>query len=96
MARIFIAIALLTSVSHAAEPLACAPRTVMLKTLLDKYHESPVGIGMAGKDHVMTFTQSLTGTWTMLATKRGGETCIVGAGTGWETIGVALAPGKDS
>lgn len=68
---------------HAAPEMhRCATRAEMLATLNERYHERPRDWHLIGPALVLEYLVSDRGTWTVLATTPGGNTCIVHAGRG--------------
>ena len=43
-------------------------------------------MGLASNGAVIELYTADTGTWTMLITKPGGVTCVMGSGEGWEAV----------
>ncbi len=70
-----------------AQAAQCAPRAAVLSALADKYNEARRGIGMAGSVVVMElFSNAETGTWTIIATRPDGISCLVASGTEFEAV----------
>jgi len=83
-------IAVLAAVSHlvAAQATAdqfCADRVTMISHLIQDYHESRTGIGLASSGSVIELFTADNGTWTILKTAPDGRTCVVGTGEAWES-----------
>ena len=72
--------------------VACAPRSKIVAALNRQYKETPVGIGLASPERVLELYVSDAGTWTLLLTGPGGNSCVIGTGQNWETMPV-LAKG---
>ncbi len=68
---------------------ACGPRAIILGHLQSNYAESPAAIGLTLTDNVMEVLTSPAGTWTIVIKMPDGTTCMIAAGTDWETIPVA-------
>ncbi len=65
----------------------CAEREMVLDRLGGKYGETRRSIGMAANNSVVEMHASTeTGTWTITVTHPNGVTCMVAAGTAFETI----------
>ncbi len=56
----------------------------MIGSLDRDYQESRSGLGLASNGSVVELYTAKTGTWTMLITKPGGRTCVIGSGESWE------------
>lgn len=89
------AILLLAAQNTSAQtPTACAPRTVVVERLASKFNETRRSIALS-RTNVMVevFASDTSGSWTMIATKANGISCLIASGTAYETIAV-LAPTK--
>ncbi len=64
----------------------CASHEKMVKLLSKRFSEIPKAIGLVGKKRVMEVYVSEEGTWTILVTNSGGQTCILAAGNNWEDV----------
>lgn len=87
--RIAATAALITALSlpAAAQQLACAKRSEVLKHLSAKYTEAPVALGLANNGGVLEVLSSTTGSsWTIIITMPNGPTCMVAAGEHWEKL----------
>ncbi len=62
----------------------CGDRTKMIGYLGQGYREARSGIGIASNGAVVELYTAKTGTWTMLVTRPGGPTCVMGSGENWE------------
>ncbi len=71
----------------------CADRAAMVKSLSEKYSESPTAIGQVNGTAVIEVFVSKQGTWTILATGTDGQSCVVSAGEAWELNLAALGDG---
>lgn len=69
----------------AQSPGLCSTRDVVLETLA-KFGESSAGIGILdGTGNLLEFlTNPMTGSWTVVVNVRGGPTCMVWSGQGWQ------------
>lgn len=63
--------------------MICGERSKMVNLLARKYQESLAGRGVASGGVIELFT-SAAGTWTVLITRPGAPTCVLGSGDGWE------------
>lgn len=64
--------------------MVCGDRSKMIGYLGWDYQESRSGLGLAASGAVVELYTAETGTWTMLITKPGGNTCMIGSGESWE------------
>jgi len=64
----------------------CGDRMALLKKLAGSYEETPRSIALAANGSVIEVTRSDKGTWTILLTSPKGLTCLMAAGTHWETL----------
>lgn len=69
-------------------------RTTLLKKLSDTYRETPQSIALAANGSIVEVARSGNGTWTILLTNPTGVTCLMAAGTNWETINQSPKGGK--
>ncbi len=77
-----------------AQPAMCGKRTDIVKELARQYREAPTALGQLGPQTVLEIFVSDTGTFTILATKTDGSSCIVSAGEGWQSK--VLVAGRDA
>jgi hypothetical protein len=69
------------------QPPACADRADVLKHLSDKYGEAPVGIGRSNSGIIVEiFTTADGRTWTAIATRADGVSCMIASGENWKTM----------
>ncbi|NBB83026.1 MAG: hypothetical protein GVY28_06420 [Alphaproteobacteria bacterium] len=82
----------------AATEESCATRESILAYLAKEYAEQPVAMGLANSGGMIEVLTNSAGTsWTILLTKPDGETCMVAAGEGWETLPMAeVATGPEA
>ena len=71
----------------------CADRAEMVKSLADKFKETPTAVGQINGDAVVEVFVSRNGTWTILATGTNGKSCVLSAGEGFEINVAALGEG---
>lgn len=77
--------------SSAESALVCKDRKGALEALLRQYGEVPVAQGVdANGDLVEILTTAAGKTWTLIVTRPGGKTRIVGSGKDWV---MSTAPG---
>ena len=62
----------------------CGDRAKMVGYLGKEYRETLSGMGVASIGAVVELYTAKTGTWTMLITRPGGLTCMIGSGENWE------------
>ncbi len=62
----------------------CGDRAKMIGYLDKDFREARSGIGIASNGAVVELYTAKTGTWTMLVTRPGGPTCVMGSGENWE------------
>ncbi len=62
----------------------CGDRSKMIGFLARDYQEARTGLGLASNGAVVELYTAKTGTWTMLITRPGGSTCVIGSGENWE------------
>jgi hypothetical protein len=68
----------------------CGPHDRAVRNLSNKYGEAPIATGMVSPELVMEmFVNAETGSWTVIYTNLDGISCVVGAGTEFETLGSA-------
>jgi hypothetical protein len=98
LCNLFLGTLALASVPYAAAaqsmPHQCAPREAILATLGTKYGEDRRAVGIAGQSNMMElFSNSETGTWTLVATSPDGQSCLIASGSHFEVVHEA-APAK--
>jgi hypothetical protein len=70
-------------------------RAVVVKQLLEKHSEKPVGMGIATNGGVIElFTSSDGATWTLIMTMPNGKSVMVGAGQDWAGAPIIAAGHK--
>lgn len=72
----------------------CGVRTEIVSKLSKEFKEAPMAMGMVDQSAVLEIFVSDTGTWTILATRPDGTSCVVSAGEGWESK--TLIAGRDA
>ena len=68
----------------------------MIETLKTRFSERQNGVGVANQKTVVELFVSVEGSWTVLATDAAGMSCVVGSGTGWQSIGIVDASARAS
>lgn len=71
----------------------CADRAEMVRSLSDKFKESPTAVGQINGSAVIEVFVSEKGSWTILATGIDGKSCVLSAGEGFEINVAALGEG---
>lgn len=71
--------------SASAQASMCGARGQIVDKLAKDFKEAPMAVGMVDKSAVLEIFVSATGTWTILATRTDGTSCIVSAGEGWDS-----------
>lgn len=67
--------------------LACADRGQMTERLKNGFGEAQTGLGLVNSAQVLEIWSSdETGTWTILMTDIGGQSCLIAAGESWKTV----------
>jgi hypothetical protein len=62
----------------------CNTRTKIVAQLIDKYGEVSNGIGMQSASQVIeVWSSQKTGSWTIIASRADGVSCILATGQGW-------------
>jgi len=66
-------------------PMICGKRADILTGFASTYHEVRSAIGIADGGALIEVLVSPSGSWTMVVTKPGGVTCVIGTGRDWFT-----------
>ena len=70
----------------------CGQRATVLDYLSARYSEKPIAMGIAANGGLIEVLTSNEGTtFTIIVTMPEGETCMVAAGEGWESLPGSLA-----
>ncbi len=76
----------LPALPAAAQSARCAPRPQLLEMLEGRLGESRRAIGLTSSASVMElYASDASGRWSLVVTLPSGLSCLVGAGTGFET-----------
>ena len=71
----------------AAADMPCAPRTVVLKELGERFGEAPIAKAITDAGAEVELLASESGeTWTFIVTTPSGMSCLFSGGTGWESV----------
>ena len=81
---------------QAEAQIGCGARDVIVARLGQLFQEHQIGYGLVGQAAVVEIYVSAAGTWTVLMTDAGGQTCIMGAGDSWESTLTASVKDRDS
>jgi len=73
----------LSNPGDAHAQILCGKRADVLTGFAKNYHEVRTAIGITDQGGLVEVLVSPTGTWTMVVTKPGGQTCIIGTGQDW-------------
>lgn len=84
-AAAFSILGLILASPAGAQDTMCAARGQIVDKLAKDFKEAPMAVGMVDKSAVLEIFVSNTGTWTILATRTDGTSCIVSAGEGWDS-----------
>lgn len=81
--KIALAALCLIATPATAEP-QCGDREIIAANLAERFGETPIGMGLSvAGEMVEVFASAKTGTWTLIASKPGGQSCLVTHGEGW-------------
>lgn len=64
----------------------CGPRDVLLERLAGQYGEERQSVGLARNLMFEIFANPDTGSWTIVATRAGGSSCVMAAGQSFERV----------
>ena len=85
--------AILATVTPAHSASVCGNRAQLVGALSRDYSEQPTFEALTADGRLMEVLTSKTGTWTVLLTSPTGRTCVVAAGTSWQSLrNVKLTP----
>ena len=87
--RILMALVLVVATASEAFGQACVRgRHEMVEHLKSKFEEHPVASGISTNDYkiIEVLSSPFGATWTMISTGPDGFTCLVAAGSSWETF----------
>ncbi len=84
---------ILAAVTPAHSASVCGDRSQLVGALSRDYSEQPTFEALTADGRLMEVLTSKTGTWTVLLTSPTGRTCVVAAGTSWQSLrNVKLTP----
>ena len=90
---IFLVLCLASIAIPAQAAPICGDRDYLVGQLKAGYQETAVASGIVNETKLMEIFVSRAGTWTILITTVAGQSCIIGAGEGWEPV-PSEPPGK--
>ena len=70
----------------AGQQPVCGDRANLIKQLVGKYQEYPVGRGVNTKGYMVELFTGENGTWTIMVSQVNGYACLVNAGEGWRDL----------
>lgn len=82
------------SAQHNGALTMCGKRTDIVESLAKDFKEAQMAVGQVDQSAVLEVFVSDTGTWTILATRTDGSSCIVSSGEGWQSQ--TLVVGQDA
>ena len=77
---------ILATVTPAQSASICGNRAQLVGALLRDYSEQPTFEALTSDGRLMEVLTSKNGTWTVLLTSPAGRTCVVAAGTSWQSL----------
>jgi len=84
---IAVPLAVLLAAPSMAAPRDCGARSDILKSLAEKFHESPVALGVDSNGVLVEVLASDSGaTWTILLSRPDGLSCMVATGEEWQVL----------
>jgi hypothetical protein len=91
----FSAVSLMTISNKAGAAPQCGEHDRVAQALLEKFKETPRGLGMMNSTAILEIFKSSQGSWTLVVTNARGISCISAAGEDWQEAPVSVA-GLDS
>jgi hypothetical protein len=83
----------LLPISAAASENQCGKHKDVTRLLLQKYNESPVGLGITSQGGLVeVLTASDGATWSIIVTTPDGLSCLVAAGESWRSKTITPGP----
>lgn len=73
-----------------ADDASCAPRADLVAQLHETYRESRRAVALAANNSVVEIFAADTGSWSILVTPPGGQTCLIASGESYETLAERL------
>jgi hypothetical protein len=78
--------ALLGFTATASAQMVCGKHTEIANKLTDGYQEHQTSAGIARNGSLVEVFSSKKGTWTILYTVPGGQTCLMAVGDNWQVL----------
>lgn len=66
--------------------VVCGPRDRFVAHLEKKHAEYPMAMGLAASGRVVEVLGAENGSWTIIITEPGGQSCVIAAGEAWENL----------
>ena len=83
----------LLPISAAASENQCGKHKDVTRLLLQKYNESPVGLGITSQGGLVeVLTASDGATWSIIVTTPDGLSCLIAAGESWHSKTITPGP----
>jgi hypothetical protein len=95
MKTLLLAAALAAVALPARAQAVCGERAELVRRLAAEFAEVPVGRGLSADGRMVEVFASPEGSWTLVATRPDGQTCLAAAGEAWEAVAPEPA-GRDS
>lgn len=74
------------------EPVPCGKRTELLAHFQQSYREVPNVVGLTTDGRLIEVVVAPSGSWTMLLTPPGEQSCVIATGQDWQNIVATLDP----
>ena len=82
-----------TVAQGSAEAAQCGPRDKVVAHITKKIKADRQALALAGKANMVELYVAKTGAWAMTVTKTNKVTCILAAGSSWESMPIKVAAG---
>jgi hypothetical protein len=76
-----------------AEAAQCGPREKVVEHITGKIKASRQALGLAGQSNMVELYVAKSGAWIMTVTNTDKATCVLAAGSSWETVPLKVAAG---
>jgi hypothetical protein len=70
----------------ASAQMVCGTRTEIVNKLSDSYEEQQTSAGIARNGNLVEVFSSREGSWTIIYTIPGGQTCLMAVGENWQAL----------
>lgn len=84
-------LAFVISTAPASAQTVCGNRGEIVNRLTDGYEEQQTSAGIARNGSLVEVFSSTTGSWTIIYTVPGGQTCLMAVGENWQQLKEPLA-----